>query len=497
MAIFTEAPQSGNQYFSLGDAISKLTAFNAVYEATKGSSSSDNCKNPDDAAQWRKLVYEGVINCGGEQMELDFFEKIFGGKQTFLPAKKIHFKYNADMDRNIVSATTITGGAAGAAVQFQLHKSKHSGDGKYSYAAENYQLYLYRDRQMVTITDVDTTTDYAHLITVSPNNKNYTVKIRKDEKMMVFPARLVGGLDSHKPTTSYQSPGYTTSVRPFRVRKDWSVAVDLQKGYEDILQWAIMFDEAGQEVDCWEAYEKTKTRSDMKWAKNLLFFLGQRITNPSLLGIGKVTIDYSGFDGYFNTMHYGGGTVLDFDANTGFDLDSDFGAIILRNDSKKLTNEFVALHGKPFKMGLERNAGAEFNRHAGACTFESFKRMGGDMADIKKLGVDSYNYSGFSIHFKEVSALSDSRGIGNFEFPHLAMLLPGNGLKDSKGREVPAIQFFVPEGCAETGAMEEFDWDNRKIKGEETLGGYIAETAWMVIHCPHQHIMANPQFSGV
>lgn len=495
MAIFTENPQTENQYFSLGDVLDKLTAFNAVYEANKNNSSSNNCKNPDDAAQWRKLVYDAVINCGGEQMELDFFEKIFGGKKEFLPAKKIHFRYNADMDRNIVSAQTITASGVNQPVTFQLHKSKHSADGKYSYAAENYMLYLYRDRQMVTITGVNKATDYGHLITVKPNNKSYQIKIRKDEKMLVFPARLVGGLDSHKPTTTYQSPGYTVSARPFRVRKDWSVAVDLQKGYEDILQWAIMFDDAGKEVDCWEAYEKTKTRSDMKWAKNLLFFLGQKVTNTDLLGIGKVTVDYSGFDGYFNTMHYGGGTVLDFDANVGFDLEADFGAVILRNDAKKLTNEFVALHGKPFKAGLIRNANEHFKKNSGACTFESFKRMGGDEADIKKLGVDSYEYLGFSIHFKEVSALSDERGLGNFEFPHLAMLLPGNGLKDSKGRSVPAIQFFVPQGCSETGALEEYDWDNRKIKGEESLGGYLAETAWMVIHCPHQHIMANPNFS--
>lgn len=492
--IFTDHPQSGSQYFSIGDAIDKLTAFNAVFEASINGSS-QNCKNPDDAAAWRKLVYEGVINCGGEPMELDFFEQIFGGKTEFVDAKKLYFRYNCDMDKNIVAANNVTGAAPGAATTFQLHKAKHSGDGKYSMPSQGESLYIYEDRQSVVITNVDKTTDYAHLVTVVPNNPTYTVNIRKDRKILVLPGRLVGGLDSHKPSTQFQSPGYSTHVRPFRIRKDWSVAIDLEKGYEEILQWAIMFDDNGREVDTWEAYEKTKTRSDMKWLKNLLFFLGQRVTNPTLLGAPGtgLSIDYSGFDGYFNTMHFGGGTVMDFDANVGFDLDADFGAIILRNDALKRTNEFVVLHGKPFKLAMQRNAGEMFKRGSGACTFESFKRIG--EGDIKKLGVDSFEYAGFSLHFKEVSALSDTRGLGNFEFPHIGMFIPGNGLRDSKGKEVPAMQFFCPRGKKETGSLEEFQWDNRKIKGEETLGGYLSETVWSVTHCPHQHILANPVFS--
>jgi hypothetical protein len=494
MGFFSETPKCSNDIFSVGDALEKLTSFNAVYEASKNTSSTNSCANPDDAAMWRKLVYEGVINCGGEPMELDFFEKIFGGKTEFVEAKKLHFRYNCDLDSNIVSAENKTG-AAGAAVQFQLHKSKHSGDGKYSFAAVGFQLYVYEDRQILQVTGLDKTTDYAHKVTVKANDPSYAINIRRDKKILVIPVRLVGGLSSPVPNTQYMSPGYTVGVRPYRIRKDWSIPIDLMRGYEDILQFAIMFDNQGQEIDCWEAYEKTKTRSDMKWAKNLMFFLGQRLTNTSLLG-SNVTVDYSGFDGYFNTMHYGGGTVMDFDPVVGFDLDADFNSIILRNDSLKRTNEFVVLHGLPFKMQLVRNANdSVFKHNAGSCTFETFKRMGGDQAAIKKLGIESYEYMGYSLHFKQVSALSDSRGIGNFDFPHVGMFLPGNGLKDSKGKDVPAMQFFVPKGCAETGQMEEYQWDNRKIKGEETLEGYIAETIWMVTHCPHHHILANPVFS--
>ena len=286
-----------------------------------------------------------------------------------------------------------------------------------------------------------------------------------------------------------QTPGYTNRVRPFRIRRDWCVPIDLMRGYDDVLQFAIMFDENGNEIDCWELFEKTQARRDMKWAKNLIAFMGQQVDNPNLIA-DKLSVDYSGFDGYLPTLQYGGGTVHQFDPSIGYDLDADFGALIIKNDALKRTNEFVALHAKPFMLGLVRNANDMFKNSAGSCTFDTFKRMGD--GDIKKLGVNSYSYLGYTIHFKEMSALSDSRGVGNYNFPHMAMLIPGNGLKDSKGRVVPPFEFYVPQGCAENGRMEEFNRDKRQIDGCETLEGHVAETIMMAIHCPQHHVLLDP-----
>jgi len=368
-------------------------------------------------------------------------------------------------------------------------KANHSGNGKFSFPSEGYSIYIYEDRQWVYVTGKSVTTDFAHQITVQPHNKAYQINIRANSKMLILPVRLVNGMSSPVPSSSMQTPGYTNKIQPFRIRKDWSVPVDLLRGYEDVMQFAIMFDENGKEIDCWELYEKTTSRREMKWAKNLLFFIGQRIDNPTLLG-DRVSADYSGFDGYLPTMQYGGGSIIDIDPSVGFDLEADFGAIILKNDALKRTNEYIALHAKPFRMGLDRNSGEIFKKNAGGCTFESFRRSG--TSDITKLGVESWKYLGFSIHFKEMSALSDSRGLGNYDFPHLAMLIPGNGLKDSKGKSVPPIEFYVPQGCAENGLMEEYNRDRRKIDGTEILDGHIAETLMMGIHCPNQHILVNP-----
>ncbi len=497
MALFESKPSCGTQLTSVGDALDKLKAFNALFAVHQLDADPELCGNPDDTAMWRKLVYDGVINCAGEPMELDFFETIFGGKTEVIDAKRIYFRYNCDLDMNIFAQNSVVGAGPGLSANFQLLKANHVGEGKYSYPMDGYSLYIYEDAQWVRITASDKTNTYAHNFTVTPYKKNYTVNIRKNKKIMVLPVQLVGGLSCPTPNSTWQSIGYTNHVKPFRIRKDWELPIDLMRGYEEVLQFAIMFDENGREIDCYEAYEKTQARRDMKWAKNLLFFMGQEIDNPALLGTntGQVTADYSGFDGYIPTMYYGGGTVIDVDPAVGFDWDADFEPIIIRNDSLKRTTEFVVLHAKPWWLSMNRNAGNKFKNDSGACTFDSFKRSGLNDDQIKRLGVRSYSYAGFTLHFKEVSAMSDTRGIGNYNFPQMANFLPGNGLRDSKGREVPAIQFFMPQGCGATGMLEEIDRDMRKIDGCDKLAGTLAETIMSAIHCPHQHILANPVFS--
>lgn len=492
MEFFATNPVSDNIYVSVGDAAAKLEAFNALYAVQQCDANPDLCGNPDDTAAWRKLVYDAVINCGGEPMELDFFEKIFGGKTEVIDAKKIYFRYNCDFDMNIYANEAAEATTTGGACTFTLLKALHGGGGKYSFPVEGYSLYIYEDKQWVKITGKNVDVDYGHRITVKPYSQSYKIKIRKNKKLLVNPVNLVGGLSGPSPSTSYQTTGYTNHVQPLRIRKDWELPIDLMRGHEEVLQWAIMFDNNGNEVDCFEAFEKTSARRDMKWAKNIIFFMGQKIDNPDLLGDGGISVDYAGFDGYIPTMFYGGGQIIDYNPAEGFDLEADYEPVIIRNDALKRTNEFIVLHAKPFYMAMNRNASKKFKENAGGCTFETFKRMGSDMESIKRMGVRSYEFAMNSLHFKEVSALSDTRGIGNGIYPYTGHAIPGNGLRDSKGREVPAFQFFQPKGCGATGMLEEHDRDLRKIDGWDKLAGYLAETLMMAVHCPHQHLLFNP-----
>lgn len=492
MEFFSNNPVSDNIYVTVGDAVDKLAAFNALYAIQQCNANPDLCGNPDDTAAWSKLIHDAVIQCGGEPMELDFFEKIFGGTEEVIDAKKIYFRYNCDFDMNIFSQENVKAAVAGGAVTFTLLKALHGGGGKYSYPSVGYSLYLYEDKQWVKITAVDKTVDFGHRITVKPYSVAYIANIRKNKKILVMPVNLVGGISCPSPASSYQTTGYTHHVIPMRIRKDWELPIDLLRGFQEVLRWAIMFDENGREVDCFEAFEKSNARRDMKWAKNIIFFMGQKIDNPALLGSNGISVDYAGFDGYIPTMFYGGGQIIDYEPSQGFDLESDWEPIIIKNDALKRTNEFVVLHSKPFYMALSRNANKKFGANPGACTFETFKRSGVNQDHITRLGVRSIEFAGNTLHFKEVSALSDTRGIGNGIYPYSAHFIPGNGLRDSKGREVTAFQFFKPKGCGATGMLEEVDRDRRKIDGCDILAGYLTETLMMAIHCPHQHILANP-----
>lgn len=495
--VFDTNPMSGRQFANIGEALDGLKAFNALYAVKQCDKDTSLCGNPDDTAMWRKLIWDGVINAGGEPMEIDFFEKIFGGRTTPIDAKKIYFRYNTDMDMNVIAADGVTGTGAGDPATFLLSKVNHSGGGKFSPVAENWSLYIYEDDQWVTISDVDKSTNYGHLVEVTPVNKDYTVNIRRGKKMMVLPVRFVGGVSVSQPAANFQSLGYTTHINPFRIRTDWELPIDINRGYEEILQWAVTFDENGQEVDAWEPYLKTDRRRAMKWAKNLIFFIGQKITNEALIvddfNDYNITSDYSGFDGYLSSLKHGGATQIDFNVGTGFDFEADLDPVILRNDALKRTNEFIMLHPKAVYMGITRNFYEKAKNNAGSCTFETFKRMGGTAEDIQKLGVRSWSWANFSVHMKEISALSDTRGLGNYKFPYQPYFIPGNGLRDSKGREVPAIQFFVHQGQSASGMLEEFDVDLRKTESQkDALKGYLAESVMMVCHCMHQHMWGNP-----
>jgi hypothetical protein len=495
MSFFETNPITRRQVATIGDAVDGLKAFNALYAIKRTTGQPDLVDGDAEAtAQWRQLIYEGVINCGGEMMEYDFFEQLFGGKTEYIDAKKLHFRYNDDIDLNICAQDSALATAAGQPVTFTLASGNHSGQGKYSYPVKGYSLYIYEDDQWAQITDKDPSTDFGHRITIKPNKAAYQINIRKGKKMMVNPVRYVGGLSGPQPSSALQSIGYTNHVRPFRIRKDWELAIDLMRGYEDILQWAITFDEAGNEVDAWEPYIKTDGRRSMKWARNLIFFMGQSIDNPDLLGgvdINQIGTDYSGFEGYIPTMKYGGGVLLPFDASVGFDFEADFEPVMIRNDANKQTTEYLIMHPLQFLMGANRRTNTKF-KDSGNTTFETFQRMGGDPSAIRKLSIKSYEYMNFSLHMRQIGALSDTRGIGNGFFPQQAYFIPGNGLKDSRGNRLPAMQFFMPQGKGATGLLEEIDVDNRKVEKIDKLSGYLAETLMMAIHCPHLHLMAKP-----
>jgi hypothetical protein len=493
--IISNAPRCSNQLISVGDAISKLPAFNAIYEAGKDGSINHSGCNPNEAAAWRKQVYDQVLNCSGRPTELDFFEKAFNsaGKTNRLEATDLYIKYNCDFDYNIYAQAASVGSAPGAATTFTILRALHAGNGKYTNASVGGEIYIYEDAQWARIMSIDATVDYAHTVTVLPLNKDYTVNIRAGKKILFQPVRFVDGYSCASPSSTWMTPGYINRISPIQLRDDWEQPIDLSKGYQDILQFAILFDNEGRQIEGWLPYEQIRARERFKMAKNEKFFMGQRTDNPALIGTGlTLTTDkYAGFDGYLSTMRFGGGTVKDYRSELGPSLEADFLPIIKTQNALKRSKEFMVLNGFDFMLGLVRNNGEVFKQAAGQNNLNVFKQMGADMDVIQKLDIKQYSYMNYRFSFKDMDALSDTRSIGNYDMPYLGMFMPLDGVRNSSGQNVNAIEFFMPHGMGETGTYSESPIIDHRFYPDSCMkwSGWVMETLMMAIHCPQLHIL--------
>jgi hypothetical protein len=471
----------------------EIAQFKLQWEVDEKKASSNSC-DPNKAANWRKYVREQVINCAGTPVELDFFEKIAGGKTEMIPAKEMYFKQNGDIDHNIVSKNNVKGAGPGAPVTFTLHRSSHASGGTAAYPVKGWEIYSYEDLQWLRIIDVKTDVPYAFEVVVAPKNKRYTINIRAGKKMLVSPATQVGGYTTNgSHVGTHDTPGYIYKMTMLRLRVQWKQAIDLMKGYKDVLQFGIMFDNEGKEVDCWEYYKKIKALEQLKYAFNLQFFTGQKLDNPDIFQ--EMSDDsYPGFDGYVPQVMNGGGIVYPYDQQYGIDPYADFGSIMLRQDSLKRHKEWTILRALPFQMGFDRNFSKTVKGEPGDLTYETFKRTGANLESIKRMGVKSLAMWNMTLHFKDFDALSDSRSIGNGDFPYWAFMMPSAGLRDTEGRDVPPIEYFANKGCGADGGFEEHEYDARKEKGgHEEVGGWMAKTIGMVAHCLNDHIILKPR----
>ncbi len=499
MGFFYNQPKICTQkMINVRDVIDNLPAFNALYQLkADGGVSACNDMTNEQKARWMAWVREGAIYCGGEPTELDFFEKTFNGNKKKSGATEVYVRYNCDRDFNIYAENVATGTGPGQPVTFTLLRSMHAGDGKLSNVAINGSIFIYEDMQWLRVTAVDKTVDYAHVVTAIPFSQFYQPSVRAKKKMMFTRVRLIDGYSCSVPNSSWDVPGYVGKFTPFRARADWEIEVDLLRPFQEVLRFGLTYDLQGRAVDGFEMMEKTRGRQEFQYNKNLLFFLGQKVDNPLLVGAGLSWRDdkYSGFDGYINSLRFGGGYVQETDPTQGYDLATDYQQLMIRQDAMKESKEFFTIAGFQFLMAMVDKNGENFKNAAGSCTFNTFKRSGLSDAEITKLGITSYRYMDFTLHFKRMSALSDKRSIGNYNMPYMAFMMPGEGLKDENGDTVSPIEFYEAGGTQETGTYEEIDRDHRKLEsGCEKLSGTIAETFQMVVHCPKKHVLLYPKF---
>lgn len=469
------------------DVIDQIPAFNLLFELGPDGSV-NNCDGSETGAQWRKFVREGVIQNMGRPIEVNFFEQIAGGENTEIDATQIFIKSNQDINLNIFAQTAPGVGAPGAAVTFTMARSLHAGNGKFSNVSEGGQLFIPEDGQWVYVSAVNDTTDYAHQVTVKPFKADYAVNIRQGTNMMFNPTRPVGASSCPSPSVQWMSNGYIRGVQAFRYRSDWEVKLELDKAYQEVLQFAIIFDKNGKKMDSFEWKAKDDMRWNMRLDRNMKFFVGQKITNQDLI-TNVVDTKFPGFEGYEPTLKYGGGFLWQYAKSQGFSNNADLAPIMIRQDARKKSAEYLVMGGFPFMLSMENRFNADVQAFSGGCTFETFSRMGASMEDIKKMGVKSYQYANATLHYKTFDVLSDERTLGSADYPYKAYMMPTQGLFDSNGRSVPAIEFFHPKGYT----YQEFTRDNRVINGCETIAGYAVDTCMATTHEPDNHILITPR----
>lgn len=492
--------------FSVGDAVSQLPNFSEVYRPLQDFIAEGGLEalgySATDVARWNTNFRQGVINVGGRPSDVNFFLDMFGGTPKQTDATDLSIEYNSALDFNIYAendatgtsgtvtgctfGSTVNGSYTGPYAQFTIATSTYANNGTLSNINVGDQIYIYNDSRWVVVMKKDTTTPYAHVITVYPMDPTYTIQIYGKQPMLPNHVQQVSGYSdgtTSPPHSEWETPGYIKTIQPFSLRTDWETPYDLLKSYQDILTFPIIFDMVtGAELDSFDVKGAMDGRERLQMAKNMLFWTGETMANTTVTA-AYYTQKYNGFEGFLTSIFYGGGNVWEFDNTIGFDLDVDYTQIILENDALKKSTEYLLMCSKRFKMTMERRIQNAFKGNSGACTFETFSRNGSMMADIKRYGVDSYNWLGNTLHIKEVSAWSDSRWIGNGYFKNMGIMLPGYGLTDSNGQTVSPVEFWMPKGITQNGMYSEVFRDHMKLSDKASkFSGTITEDIMMSVN---------------
>lgn len=507
------------QIFQVDDAISQFPAFSNVYRGlfdfVEDGGLADLGYNGEDIARWRANFRPGVIWIGGRPSETDFFRMMMGGTPKETDATNLTIEYNSAIDFNIyaendAAGTTgtvtnayygevVDGSYIGTYVKFAIATSGYADNGTKSNVNVGDQLYIYNDAKWIQVIRVDTTVPYAHQVYAAPFDQNYIPQIYGGFPILPSHTQMTTGYSDSSTIvvhSEWETTGYLKVIQPFNLQREWEVPIDLTRTYKDVIQFPIIFDTVtGAEIDSWDFKAMNDARNDMIMTENLLFFTGEPMTNTVINGAAFRPNMYTGFDGLLPSIFYGGGNIKQFDNSYGFDLDTDYTQIIIQNDALKLSTEYLLMAGKSFKMSTERRVQDAFKGNSGACTFETFERGGPEMANVKRLGVESWNWLGATLHIKEVGAWSDSRWIGNGYVKNMGIMLPGNGLTDSNGQIVNPVEYWMPKGMRESQQWTEIFRDHRKLSDKaDKFSGGITHQVMMSVNGVENMYAIMPQY---
>lgn len=488
---------------TIGDAITQLQSFNSVYnkyQAAVDSGSGLGGVSPEDVARWYSAAREAVINIGGKPVDYNFFFELFGGQTKETDATDLFIEYNGAIDFNIYSQSNSTGSGPGGYVDFTVSSEGYSVDGTTVNVSVGTMIYNHQDMRYLIVDSVTYIAPYNTVVRAYAIDPSYTPSVYAGMAMTINQVKTTSGYSTFEdPNVQWETPGYINKIQPWQLRKSWSTPYDLSMPYQQIMRWAIYFDPiTNQEVDAYEVKVAMESRELFQMAKNSLFWAGQKFANVSTLVsagvITNYTDKYNGFDGFIPSIMYGGGKVRPYDNTVGWDLDTDWTQIVLELDALKLAEEYLLLMGKQFNLGMQRRIQDAFKNTSGSLNMKTFDRMGNSQENIKRLGIQSWEWLGNTLHTKEVGSFSDSRYFGHGYFPSLGIMLPGYGLTDSHGNEVAPVEFWRAKGTTLNGSYRETMRDMMQINGTTEFQGDITETIQMSVNAVENIFLLLPQY---
>lgn len=496
------------------DSLDQLPAFANVYRGLRnfidngGLAQFDLPWSSNDIARWNSDFRPGVIWIGGSPSEINFFEDLWGTTTPKeIDASNYYISYNSAVNNNIYAQNaatgtvgTVSGGCyygsvingdyTGPYAQFQIATSQYINNGNDSNVIIGDSIYIYADAKWVRVIAKDTSTPFAHIVTVVPNDQTYTINIPAQQPMLPMHVQVTTGYFTtagSQPHSEWETPGYVKRVQPLMIKRDYVIPKNLMRAYPERFTFPLIFDTiTGQTLDSWDFKNSMDARNDMVIAQNLQFFLGEAMNNTNVSNSDYVQGQYGGFDGYLNELFYGGGQIYNFDPSYGFDLDVDYNIITLQLDSQKLSREYLMLCSKAFKRSMESRAQDMFKNNSGAYSFETFKR--GALAalnstEITRMGINSLKWGGDSLFIKEVGAWSDSRFIGNDFVTNMGIAMPGYGQVDSNGMATPPVEFYRPVSSMGIQAgWNEVLRDMWKLANIDEYQGSVENTLMMAVH---------------
>jgi len=467
---------------------SPLEIYNFQLQMAALSQNDALCGTKDATTQWMRNVSEDYINCcEANQMEFNFFMDMFSSNPKRIESTNMLQRYRSNEDENVVSGSAILD-AAGNTNRFQLSAGSHSGGGLASSLVTNEMLYNYRTKQTLKIKTINSNVPGAHVVSVI-NTRTGNVDIAKNDKFIRIPAVAVGGNSCPVGGTTMNTHFTTKGINKLRLRKEWCMDMEVDKPYADLMMFAPWVDKNGKTSQRALPIVKMRCMQELTQAANLMLFLGNAIDNPA------ITSTWAGGEGLLDAIS-GAGKEWDYDPALGFSLINDFEAIILEEDGKKKTDEWMLMGSINFLASMTERTRKDTQNEITPLDFGTIQRFGASKADLEKYSVLSFKYLNRKVMFREWKQLNVSNGIGNGHFPDLGIMLAMNGLTNSKGEVIPPMQFYRSES-SRFGTWEDMienDRDQMKLQGCEQIKGDIIKTMFWIVNCPDAHRLINPVY---